>query len=67
VLCVVEEVSMTALEFRIPVDDVELLVLWWLGSGARGSAVVTVRRSAKGVGSPRLSVESHVASVLEPC
>jgi len=24
----VEEVSMAALEFRIPVDDIELLVLW---------------------------------------
>jgi hypothetical protein len=64
VLRMVEEVSMAALEFRIPVDDIELLVLWRLRCGSRGSAVVTVRRSAKGVGSPRLSVESHVASTL---
>jgi hypothetical protein len=62
VLRMVEEVSMAALEFRIPVDDVELLVLWRLRCRSRGRAAVTVRRSAKGVGSPRLSVESHVAS-----
>lgn len=59
----VEEVSVAALEFRIPVDDVELLLL--LGGGSRGTAIVTVRRSSKGVGGPRLSIERHVASGLE--
>lgn len=63
VLRVVEEVSMAALEFWIPVDDVELLILLRLRHGSRGTPVVTVRRSIKGVGGPRLCVESHVASV----
>jgi hypothetical protein len=67
VLCMIEEVPVAALEFGIPVDDVELLALlrWRSGSRGGGCAVVTVRRGSKGVGSPRLSIESHVASALE--
>jgi hypothetical protein len=66
---VVEEVLVAALELRIPLDDIELLALALLRSGPGGTAVMTVRWGIEGVGSPRLSVESHVASAcrLEEC
>ena len=62
VLCVVEEILVAALELRIPLDDIKLLALALLRSGPGGTAVMTVRGGIESVGSPRLSVESHVAS-----
>jgi len=69
VLCVVEEVLVAALELRIPLDDIKLLALALLRGGPGGTAVMTVRGVTEDVGSPRLSVKSHVASAcrLEEC